>query len=142
MSIKIELEFVPVAERLPEESGKYLCINGNWNQIENHCYSARHKAFNVRDGSEDDANSINEWIVAWAKMPDLSKAKEEPKPRFAIEMLEHIDRKASEFEQQRRRDMFERICIATIDSYSGKCYDTAQICEAILKNADKFARGE
>lgn len=84
MTIKIELEFIPVSERLPDESGDYVCFHNldrhNSVRIVTYCYSAKHKAFNVKDryDSYDAKNcSLNYLIKAWAALPDLSKAKEE-----------------------------------------------------------------
>ncbi len=69
MTIKIELEFIPVAERLPEKEGTYLCL-----------YAEGGPAFVWFPSASFSSMNLNQ-VTHWAKIPDLSKAKEEkPKP--------------------------------------------------------------
>jgi len=153
MSIKIELEFIPVSERLPEESGDYVCLHNldrhNSVRIVSYCYSAKHKAFNVKDsyGSYDAKNcSLNYVISAWAALPDLSKASEPSAfdTGQAIQEMKELELGFWREEKKRRRDLFIQVALASPQfghpSWSQKL--TSELAEEILKAADKFARGE
>ena len=48
-----------------------------------------------------------------------------------------------EFEQQRRREMFEKVALVKIkDGFGYSRFEVAQMAGWILADADKFARGE
>jgi hypothetical protein len=113
MSIKIELEFIPVAERLPEDDASYFV-----------CYEAADFdicRFNLLNKS---FNSLcpELTITHWAKLPDLSKASENnSRSEFKERILKEIaaNREAKNPQEQRRRDLFERVLL---DALSEKKY--------------------
>jgi hypothetical protein len=153
--IKLELEFIPCSEAMPEESGEYLCVNSNSKNIGEYCYSARHKAFNVRDRDDTGAFSLNKDITHWAKLPDLNKVSEIQRLETAYEEAKiksfgfHIasnHKVETALDQQRRRDLFERVALRTIAIDDGEPSwmpeAAKKIAEVILATADKFARGE
>ena len=59
--------FIKASDRLPEESGKYLCIalHGGYTTLP---YSARHKAFNAGDDEETPRSAFN--VDYWAEIPE------------------------------------------------------------------------
>lgn len=55
-------------EKLPEESGKYICITGA--MIQELSYSSKHKMFNCQDTySYEEAKRTSIYVYAWAPMP-------------------------------------------------------------------------
>ena len=158
MSIKIELEFIPVSERLPDRNGYYLAA---------FLYSDGTRSFDVIDYLNGKFMGLNNYygqLAHWAKLPDLSKAKEEPEndPIITVghigmqyhknmeELIakkQQADKQAAE--QQRRRDMFDKVALALIHnayggmSSHGELSDLAsRLATELLKESDKFARGE
>ena len=162
MSIKIELEFVPVSERLPEESGYYLAA---------FLYSDGTRSFDVINYLNGKFMGLNNYygqLAHWAKLPDLSKEKEESKeslkatkPVFADYLKEVKEQyyegmnelMAKDYKreaiEQRRRDMFERVALALIhNAYGGMSSHSelsdlaSRLATELLSESDKFARGE
>lgn len=82
--MKVELEFVSVKERLPEESKKYLTITlgdniNTFYQCEALSYSVGHKAFNAFDSLPHAKYKLD--VDFWAELPqtlesELTKIKE------------------------------------------------------------------
>ena len=66
--MEITVKFYDTKEKLPEKSGEYLCFGGG-NYWANLWYSAKHKAFNVYDASEDTKYEIRPYY--WAALPDM-----------------------------------------------------------------------
>jgi hypothetical protein len=142
MSLKIELEFIPVCERLPEEEASYfVCYEAADFDV---CrFNPLNKAFN--------SLCPELTITHWAALPDLSKASENnSRSEFKERILKEIaaNREAKNPQEQRRRDLFERVAVATIThAYDNEAIywvpeKAESIAEGILKAADKFARGE
>lgn len=142
MSIKIELEFIPVAERLPEESGDCLCLT------EDSCvWSVMYFAFELSAFLWKDIKPV---ITHWAKLPDLSKASENnSRSEFKERILKEIaaNREVRTLEEQ-RRDMFERVCMALITHQYGGLHSNElffvaqQLTNKLIEQSDTFARGE
>ena len=141
MSIKIELEFIPVSERLPEESGYYLAA---------FLYSDGTRSFDVINYLNGKFMGLNNYygqLTHWAKLPDLSKAKEEDQIIKQMEDAIEVSKQAAE--QYRRRDMFERVALALIhNAYGGMSSHSelsdlaSRLATELLSESDKFARGE
>ena len=66
--MKVTFDFVSTADRLPENSGRYLTINANGTLITTLPFSSKHQAFNAHDDDEDAEYVIS--ISYWAEIPD------------------------------------------------------------------------
>lgn len=139
MSIKIELEFIPVSERLPESGGSYLVRfeTTDWEVCQ---FDPFKKSFQHLFPELP--------ITHWAKLPDLSGKKEEGLVDDLIDSTQYMFESIAK-QHQRRRDMFEKVALAlTSNSYCdmtshGDLFDVAsKLATDILERADKFARGE
>ena len=65
-------EWISVKDRLPEESGNYLCASGRVCQILH--FSEKYKRFNVRDSfNQKEACLMGVHITHWMPLPELPK---------------------------------------------------------------------
>jgi hypothetical protein len=139
MAIKIELEFIPYTERLPELSGYYIghVQTNGWGIV----YFDPFKRTFVGIHGEREIP-----VTHWAALPDLSKAKEPSACDIgqAIQQMKELELGFWREEKKRRREVFLQVALASpqfgYPSWSQKL--TSELAEEILKAADKFARGE
>lgn len=109
--MKIELEFISCTERLPEESGRYLCIAHYPNRTPNSGLEIEY--YSSKDNKFFGYGPIDLVVTHWAALPDLSKSSEEAEiETFACQLASDKEVKTS-LEQHRRRDLFERVAVAT-----------------------------
>lgn len=64
----MNIEFIKTSEKLPDESGEYLCITEN-DYFAQLTYSAKHKKFNCCDYySEKESKLHNIGVKFWSKI--------------------------------------------------------------------------
>lgn len=70
MRMRIKMDWIPVAERLPKRSGEVLvCLD--YGKVDIVTYSAKHKQFNNFDDlSYDEKNIFSKYVVAWMPLPE------------------------------------------------------------------------
>ena len=66
------IKWVPTAERLPNKSGKYLCIPERTNYLSELPFSVEHQAFNVYDDWNYNIAMRNKIAVSyWSERPEM-----------------------------------------------------------------------
>ncbi len=155
--MKVELEFISCSERLPEESDKYLCLM-DYKDIYTYHFSKKHSLFNTYDfqsPEEATETSTHNNVTHWAKLPDLTESSEEAEIAKLGSLIASGGEVKTALEQQRRRDMFERVILVEsnknaihfdFDDWTtmdpNEYARLKNLTEMYLKAADKFARGE
>lgn len=65
----MEMNWIPVSERLPEKSGEVLvCTDCGYIVVVN--YSSKHKQFNNYDSSDFNNEYVFDDVVAWMPLPE------------------------------------------------------------------------